>query len=67
MPVHEQGGLLSTARPTDPLASGFTRERRLLHPTTALRPSTNKLLTELKTFSSFQLQNLQRPFHKQSD
>ena len=49
------------------LVSGFTWERRLLHPTTALRPSTNELLTELKTFSSFQLQNLQRQFHQQSD
>ena len=67
MPVHEQGGLLSTARPTDPLASGFTRERRLLHPTTALRHSTNELLTELKTFSSSQFQNLQRPFQQQSN
>ena len=52
MPVHEQGGLLSTARPltstnwNHPLASGFTRERRLLHPTTALRPSTNELVTD---------------------
>ena len=49
------------------LVSGFTWKRRLPHPLTSLRPSTNELLTELKTFSSFQLQNLQRPFHQQSD
>ena len=62
-----QLGQLTSANWNHPLASGFTRERRLLHPTTTLRHSTNKLLTELKTFSSSQLQNLQRPFHQQSD
>ena len=58
---------LTGANWNHPLASGFTRERRLLHPATALRHGTNELLTELKTFSSSQLQNLQRPFHLQSD
>ena len=62
-----QLGQLTDANWNHPLASGFTRERRLLHPATALRHSTNELLTELKTFSSSQLQNLQRPFHQQSD
>ena len=40
----------------------FTREKRLLHPTTARRPSTNELLTELKTFSSFQLKSYKDNF-----
>ena len=62
-----QLGQLTGANWNHPLANGFTRERRLLHPMAALRPSTNELLTELKTFSSSQLQNLQRPFHQQSD
>ena len=62
-----QFGQLTGANWNHTLVSGFTRERRLLHPTTALRPSANELLTELKTFSSFQLQNLQRQFHQQSD
>ena len=44
-----QLGQLTGANWNHPLASGFTWERRLLHPTTALRPSTNELLTELKT------------------
>ena len=62
-----QLGQLTGANWNHTLVSGFTWERRLLHPMTALRPSTNELLTELKTFSSFQLQNLQRQFHQQSD
>ena len=54
MPVQEQGGWLGAARPLNhPLASGFTRERGLLHPTTALTPSTNELLTGLKIFHLF--------------
>ena len=43
-----QLGQLTDANWNHPLASGFTRERRLLHPATALRHSTNELLTELK-------------------
>ena len=43
-----QLGQLTGANWNHPLASGFTRERRLLHPATALRHSTNELLTELK-------------------
>ena len=39
-----QLGQLTGAK-NHPLASGFTWERRLLHPTTTLRPSTNKLVT----------------------
>ena len=62
-----QLGQLTGANWNHTLVSGFTRERRLLHPTTALRPSTNELLTELKKFSSFQHQNLQRQFYQQSD
>jgi len=58
-----QLGQLTGANWNDPLVSGFTRERRLPHPTTALKHSTKELSTELKTFSSSQLQNLQRPFH----
>ena len=48
--MREQRGLLSTTRPADhtnwnhTLVSGFTQERRLLHPMTALRPSTNELV-----------------------
>ena len=63
-----QLGQLTGANWNHTLVSSFTWERRLLHPMTALRPSTNELLTELKlvkTFSSFQLQNLQRQFHQQ--
>ena len=59
-----QLGQLTSANWNHP--SHRKQEKRLLHPKTALRPSTNKLLTELKTFSSFQLQNLQRLFHQQS-
>ena len=43
-----QLGQLTGANWNHPLASGFTRERRLLHPATALRHSTSELLTELK-------------------
>ena len=43
-----QLGQLTDANWNHPLVSGFTRERRLLHPATALRHSTNELLTELK-------------------
>ena len=41
-----QLGQLTSTNWNHPLASGFTRERRLLHPKTALRPSTNELLTD---------------------
>ena len=41
-----QLGQLTGANWNHPLASGFTRERRLLHPTTALKPSTNELVTD---------------------
>ena len=57
-----QLGQLTGANRNHTLVSGFTQERRLLHATTALRPSTNKLLTELKKISSFQLQNLKDNF-----
>ena len=64
-----QLGQLTSTNWHHPLASGFTRERRLLHPTTALRPSTNELVgqTDIKTLSilTFQLQDLQRPFQQQ--
>ena len=43
-----QLGQLTDANWNHPLANGFTRERRLLHPATALRHSTNELLSELK-------------------
>ena len=50
-----QLGQLTGANWNHTLVSGFTPEKRLLHPTTALRPSTSELLTEIKTLSSFQL------------
>ena len=43
-----QLGQLTGANWNHSSVSDFTRERRLLHPTTALRPSINELLTELK-------------------
>ena len=43
-----QLGQLTGANWNHTLVSGFTRERKLLHPTTSLRPSANELLTELK-------------------
>ncbi len=48
-----QLGQLTGANWNHTLVSGFTRERRLLHPTTALGPSTNELLTELKNSHLF--------------
>ena len=57
-----QLGQVTSANWNHILVSGFTRERRLLHPTTTLRPSTNERLTELKTFSPFQLQNYKDSF-----
>ena len=40
-----QLGQLTGANCNHTLVSGFTRERKLLHPKTTLRSSTNKLLT----------------------
>ena len=50
-----QPGQLTGANWNHPLASGLTQERRLLHPLTTLRHSTNELLTELKTSSTSKL------------